>query len=389
MMSLWRSPSGRRTHTHLFRVGENGERDSASEVTPYMAASSAVPGCGKSLLLEVLEPLVARAWKTGGMTGAALARKVHSEVPTLLLDEADQAFSREREYVAALSGLLNDGYRRRGTYTLCVPKKDGWEFVEHRVYCPKMFAGLRGLPDTVASRSIPIRLKMKTADEAVEEKHEEELYERAEPIYQGLVSWAARHFEALRGARPDAPAEIRNPRTKEIWRPLLGIADLAAGPWPESARRAAVTLSTTQQQVNDDTLNIELLADIRRAFDDAETDRISSRDLIRAVAARDDGPWTEWWDSREDTLGKAAGRKLANRLKVFGIHSRDLRIDGSAIPVKGFERSDFEDHWLRLLPPPQKSATLATAATTQASSQADVADVADVADFSTMGGWSA
>jgi hypothetical protein len=66
-------------HTHLFRVDEVGERNCAFEQTPYLAVSSAVPGCGKSLFLEVLEPLVARPWMTGGLTAAVLVRKHSGE----------------------------------------------------------------------------------------------------------------------------------------------------------------------------------------------------------------------------------------------------------------------------------------------------------------------
>jgi Protein of unknown function (DUF3631) len=182
------------------------------------------------------------------------------------------------------------------------------------------------------------------------------------------------------------PAELPNPRAKEVWRPLLAIADIAGGAWPSRSRHAAIALANTQTQ-NDDMLNVELLADIRRVFDEADADRIPTQELIKALASRDDGAWTSWWDDHNDKLGKGAGRKLAKRLHVFGIHSRDLRFEGHASPLKGFERADFEDEWRRLLPP-QKSATFATTATTAHSNGAeslDVADVAEVADSQRVG----
>jgi hypothetical protein len=104
-------------HTHAF---------AAAEATPYLHVTSAERESGKTRLLEVLELVVARPLKTGGTTAAALARAVAKDPPpTMLLDETDNAFRRDREYVAALLGILNDGYRRGGQTLLCLPPK--WE----------------------------------------------------------------------------------------------------------------------------------------------------------------------------------------------------------------------------------------------------------------------
>ena len=69
---------------------------------------------GKTRLLEVLALIVARPWFTGRVTAAVLVRKLAKETPTLLLDESDAAFAAEKEYAAALRGILNAGYRRGG-----------------------------------------------------------------------------------------------------------------------------------------------------------------------------------------------------------------------------------------------------------------------------------
>ena len=46
-------------------------------ITPYLAITSAEKGSGKTLLLEVLEQLVAKPWLTGSVSAATLARKIH------------------------------------------------------------------------------------------------------------------------------------------------------------------------------------------------------------------------------------------------------------------------------------------------------------------------
>jgi hypothetical protein len=88
-------------HTHAF---------DASECTPYISVTSAEKASGKTRLLEALELVVANAWLTGRVTPAVLARKVHAERPTLLLDETDATFAGDPEFGQVLRGLLNSGY---------------------------------------------------------------------------------------------------------------------------------------------------------------------------------------------------------------------------------------------------------------------------------------
>jgi len=103
VLSLWVA------HTHAFL---------AADCTPYLAITSAEKQSGKTRLLEVLENLVANPWMTGQVTAAVLARKIGDKLPpTLLLDESDAAFKGEKEYVEALRGILNTGYRKGGKYS--------------------------------------------------------------------------------------------------------------------------------------------------------------------------------------------------------------------------------------------------------------------------------
>src|SRR5262249_22190884 len=98
-------------HTHAFN---------AADCTPYLLITSATKRAGKTRLLEVLEPLVARPWFTCRTSGAALCRKVAAEIPTLLLDESDATFNGDREYAETLRGILDSGFRRSGQTTVCV-----------------------------------------------------------------------------------------------------------------------------------------------------------------------------------------------------------------------------------------------------------------------------
>ena len=101
--------------------------------------------CGKTRLLEVLEPLVPRPWLTGRVSATVLTRKVDGETPTLLLDESDAAFTHRSEYGEALRSLLNSGYRRSGRSSLCVGQGAGFAYRDFSTFCPKAIAGIGAL----------------------------------------------------------------------------------------------------------------------------------------------------------------------------------------------------------------------------------------------------
>jgi hypothetical protein len=72
----------------------------AAETTPYLSVTSALPRCGKTRLLEVLELLVREPLPTANISDAALFRAIEKMAPTLLFDEIDAIFgpkARDRE----------------------------------------------------------------------------------------------------------------------------------------------------------------------------------------------------------------------------------------------------------------------------------------------------
>jgi hypothetical protein len=133
----------------------------ASDATPYLAVTSAEMRSGKTRLLEILELLVRNPWRTGRVTPAALYRKIEADTPSLLLDEWDAIVGSGQDFSETLRGILNAGHRRNGKVSVCGPKNAGYQPTDFRVFCPKVIAGIGKLPDTLADRSIQIRLKRK------------------------------------------------------------------------------------------------------------------------------------------------------------------------------------------------------------------------------------
>ncbi|HMJ81949.1 MAG TPA: DUF3631 domain-containing protein [Vicinamibacterales bacterium] len=316
-------------HTHLIDV---------FECTPYLQITSATKRAGKTRLLEVIEPLVARPWLTGRMSAAVLVRKVDAEHPTLLLDESDAAFKGDKEYAEALRGILNTGYRRSGKASLCIGQGVNISYKDFSTFSAKAIAGIGELPDTVADRAIRIELRRRTSDEPCARWRERDGHAEAAPIHQALVGWATKSTKGtLEGARPALPVGLGD-RQADVWEPLLAIADLAGGDWPHLARHAALALAGGTE---DQDIVVELLKDVVGVIAEVATDTvIPTKDLIAKLVEQDDRPWATW---RHDKPLTARG--LARLLGPLGIHpDRHLRT------VRGYRREAFDDACARYLP---------------------------------------
>ena len=313
-------------------------------ITPYLAITSAEKSSGKTLLLEVLELLVAKPWLTGSVSAATLARKIHQVRPTLLLDESDAAFKGDREYAETLRGVLNSGFKASGSYSRCVGANGtNLKVEDFKTFCAKAIAGIGQLPDTVADRSIRIRLQKKLASERVERKRERTIAAEAAPLRERLERWAEENDERL--ARLDlAPLDELGDRAADIWEPLLGIAYVAGQKWFVRARAAAVVLSG-RDAVDDESLGVQLLADVRTIFDDRGIDKLASATLGEALAEIEESPWGEWHGKPITAHG------VARLLKRFEVRPRTVRFDDDTT-AKGYHREQFEDLWARYLPTP-------------------------------------
>jgi hypothetical protein len=324
-------------HTHTF---------AGSDYTPYLFVTSAEKESGKSRLKEVAELLVARPISTANVSTAALFRLAgENPPPTFLIDEVDTIFAPKSER-EELRGLLNAGFRRGEHAIRMVGEGSKMEPRKFTVYCPKLLAGKRDarLGDTLESRCIIVELKRKTRAEQIERFRRREIEAESQHL-RSKLSELEDLADALALARPELPDELED-RQQDVWEPLLAIADLAGGKWPERARRAAIFLSA-QGAEDAQSLGIRLLADCRETLNGHE--RISTTQLIELLCLVDEAPWGEkWWDSYKGEQTKGAASNLAWHLKRFGIRSKKIRFEDG--PLQGYEKEAFEDAWNRYLP---------------------------------------
>ena len=314
------------------------------QVAPLAVITAPEKRCGKSLLLFLLGRLSCRPLTASNISPAALFRVIDTWQPTLLVDEVD-SFMRENE---ELRGLLNCGHTRDSAYTVRIV---GEAMVPTRfnVWGAKALAGIGHLADTLMDRAITLELRRKLGHETVERlRHSEpELFET---LAAKLARFADDYREAVRVARPNLPLSL-NDRAQDNWEPLLAIAQVAGGVWPDRARHAALKLSGTESATA--SAGTELLADIQEVFEHKSVDKISTVELIRALCEDEEKCWATCSRGKQITP-----RQLAKRLNEYHIASKTIRLGYSETP-KGYERAQFQDAFARYLSFPPENGTFA------------------------------
>jgi putative DNA primase/helicase len=251
----------------------------AGDISPLMVLVSPTKRCGKTSVLILIYFLTPRSELSSNITAPALFRYIEDVRPTLLIDEAD-SFAKDNE---ELRGILNSGHTKAAANVI--------RNVDHKprrfsTWAPKAIATIGTLADTLEDRAVVVRLQRKPPGATVERLGRRDNADFA-ALRSQAARWAADNFDKL--ADPDPKMPNLNDRAADNWRPLLAIADLAGGTWPEEARRAACLLSGEQQ---DGAIGVELLRDIRSTFGD--DDVIRSSDLVAKLTADAERPWAEW-----------------------------------------------------------------------------------------------
>jgi len=302
-------------------------------VAPIANITAPEKRCGKTVMLAVFARLACRPLAASNIATASLFRSLELWTPTLLIDEVD-SFLTEHD---GARGILNAGFTRDTAFVIrCVG--DNHIPTRFNVWGAKALCGIGKLADTLADRSIPLRLRRKLTGERTTKIRHASPATFAELVSK-LARFAIDNREAIRTARP-AEVEALNDRANDCWEPLLAVAELAGGNWPRLARIAAATLHGLEEDTP--SIGAELLASIRDAFDNRRADRLSTADLLEALAENEEAPWAAWNRGKPMTP-----HQLAKRLGDFGIKPATLRIEYRT--AKGYKREQFEESFARYL----------------------------------------
>jgi hypothetical protein len=158
------------------------------------------------------------------------------------------------------------------------------------------------------------------------------------PLRRQCLRFITDHADAIAQARPDLPPSL-NDRAADVWEPLLALADLAGGDWPQLARQAAVSLTSIASENNPIG---SLLLDIFITFTESKSERLFSRTLVTELNRFAARPWMEMCKGKEITE-----LWLAQQLRPYGIRPRTLWIGEAA--AKGYVQAEFMDIFRRYI----------------------------------------
>jgi putative DNA primase/helicase len=367
-------------HTYAFEL---------RDVSTYLGIESPEKRCGKTTLLGVLSKLVNRPVAAANISSSAFFRVIEEMRPTLLIDEAD-TFLRGNE---ELKGILNAGYTKETAYVIRVanearnpkfeirskledrssngeseagspsphpmgrgsrpmPSSSSWgdggesgqpQLARFSCWCPKVMAAIGRLPETLADRCIVIRMERKRMDEECERLRNLETGD----LRERCARFVKENEKAIAKAHPELPESL-NDRAADIWEPLLAVAELAGGSWPEKARQAADGLTGNAQSRSEIG---SLLFDIFGGFAVCGPEKLLSRDLVAWLNRMRERPWMELPGLRSVDGGRRVEVTelwLARQLRPYGVRPKNMRV-GEQVG-KGYVHAEMIDVFQRYVP---------------------------------------
>lgn len=265
---------------------------SAWQHATRLVVTSPQKRCGKSRLLDIVAGLCHLPLITVNATPAAIFRSIkkhEDQPPTMIVDEADALWGTKRTAEANedLRALFNAGFQRGRPALRCVgPSQVATEFP---TFAMAAFAAIGRLPDTNMDRAVNIDLQRREPDKHVAHYRIRRDGPKLDQLRARLADWIASSIDELGNAEPMLPVQDR---AADSWEPLVAVADLAGGDWPNRAR-AACTALTALADDNDDELGTVLLRDIRRVFETACSNFMPSKQLSNELRNIEESPWEE------------------------------------------------------------------------------------------------
>ena len=322
--------------------------EAAATHSPILLITSAQPESGKSTTLGLIKFLARRCMASVEISEAALYRAIQLWQPSFAIDEFDAVLVGDDK--AGLRSVINSGHTRGQGVIRCV--EPDFTPQQFETFCPKALGMVgRKLPDATLSRSIVVELRRRKPSERIVKFDHRDDAELAQ-LRSRLDRWAADNGDALRNADPSMPSGFDN-RRADNWRVMFAIADGAGEGWGDKARAAASHLELAS---NTTSIDVQLLADIKRIFDEEGCDCMLSAHLVSRLKEDEEGPWAAWGKGKGLTqnslatrLSGGGGRGRGSR-GGFGIRSETVH-PSRDVHGRGYKRSAFEDVWARYLPP--------------------------------------
>jgi hypothetical protein len=311
----------------------------AFDAFPYLVVTSSTKRSGKTRLLELMSFVASNSRLVANISPAALYRTISFDKPTLLIDEAEMFSSAKSEF----RPLLNSGYRRGQT----VKRHDR----DYETYCPKAFALIGDVHDTLRDRSIVIEMmRSEPARRFVYATAKEEGAALREQLNVVLSSKAVEIAQALRDFKG---LSFLTDRDEEIWTPLFVLCRLICPDRIDELTRAAADLSAAktakakryselgdeEDKAEQEEYGVLLLRDMLHVIGDQK--QITTQEAIMKLRQIPTSPWRRFRGEglKNDTRGSMI---LSGLLSRFGVRPSTIRIapknQGTGSTAKGYRR---------------------------------------------------
>ena len=327
-------------------IAMNWIHNEIAKHSTFLDIGSVDEGSGKTLILALLNWLTLRPCLGTDYTSANIFRTADRDQPTLIIDEAEEAFEDKQ-----FRRIVNTSWTRGAKVPRQVKTNGEWQTYWFNIFCPKIFGHVllppaKPLPRTIARRCVSIKIWPKRVDEHVEAFGYQDDDELA-VLRRKLARFANDQAKAIAEINPTFPAGFNN-SVKDNWKLQLAVAELAGGDWPERARQAAAFIAGKIVGSQGAQLFAAFHAMCAARLKSGATDIVIPSGEAVAFLKDFDPHWATTYRGSDGHPGEITPNKLAALLRHYEIApekgTRDDRSRGYAIRRHG----TWSDQWLEM-----------------------------------------
>ena len=337
--------------------------------TPRLLVTAPTRGCGKTLLITVMQWMTNKSIQAGKLTSGAFIRLCAEGDLTFYIDEADRLFTNSHD---EMTTALNNGWEQGGNFIKCTG--DNHLPTRMNTHSAVTLAGIdlaHKLQGPTLDRAIVVEMeKAQPGDLPERFKHRTH-----EPIFralgQRLLRWCNDHRHQIADHDPGIPDNVED-RTYNKWQPLVSIAELASPKFGQQVLR----LVLDEEEVDGDDLINRFLRDCRSIYDRLKPrlpqygthpyqgshdngfqPNFMAEELGRLEDPDDPGyrPWARHHaDKREEQDTRIGGRDVTKMLKGLRVKKTTVRWGPEPKDVfNGFKWVDLLNAQRRYAPLPE------------------------------------
>jgi len=312
---------------------------------------------GKSLLMEILAPICFNGEVSLNPTEAVLFRDIHTNLPTIFLDEVERFRKQDREKYGAIQEVLKSGFVCNGSVKRCAGK-DKDRIDQFSTYCPKMFAGINDLDDVLRDRAVTIPMVRRLKNEPVERYMQNtstiqfqarlcnELYVFGLSLGAEIASRYLNEHLSIQGI------EHLSNREYDIWLPILLMANILDEYGDEDLNPLTMAMLTYSRKCHQDRLKDDAMdndtAKLLHVFNqfrseenpDSEDGAIHYYDTARVY---------EYFKEQEEYAWLTSKGQLSRQLRRIHIRSKTCKVLGKSQRQYAIDTGDLEELTQRYL----------------------------------------